>query len=64
MKIENLNDVVVMKLIGPIVPVGETYEDGCNCWRYENLKQQCDLVDCLFNGLRTVEFRGATQGSL
>ena len=39
---------VVTKLIGPIDPVGETYEDKK---RYENLKEMTDLVDGLMRDI-------------
>ena len=38
-----LNEIV-MKLIGPVNPVGETRTDD---ERFENLKQLCELVDSL-----------------
>ena len=41
-----MNDIydVVIKLTGPIKPVGETYADN---ERYENLKVMCSLVEKL-----------------
>lgn len=35
---------IVMKLIGPVIPIGETNTDEV---RFENLKQLCKLVDTL-----------------
>lgn len=35
------NTQIVMKLIGPITPVGETHTDN---ERFENLKDLCELV--------------------
>lgn len=42
---------VVMKLMGPITPVGETTQDD---ERFENLKSMCDLVEKLIMGIEYV----------
>jgi hypothetical protein len=42
---------VVMKLIGPVVPVGETKADE---QRFENLKELTDLVDLLLTDIDTI----------
>jgi hypothetical protein len=42
---------VVIKLIGPIAPVGETELDS---ERFENLKAQCEVVEALIMGLQHV----------
>jgi len=42
---------IVMKLTGPVMPVGETNEDRRS---FENLKQLCDLVDQLVSTIDSV----------
>ena len=42
---------VVVKLTGPIDPIGETQTDAK---RYENLKTMCDLVDKLLTDIDAV----------
>ena len=42
---------VVMKLVGPVEPVGETHTDDI---RFENLKQLCDLVEELVDEINRV----------
>ena len=42
---------VVIKLVGPVKPVGETYEDDR---RFENLKVLTALVDKLLTDIDTV----------
>ncbi len=39
---------IVRKLIGPIIPVGETNQDD---QRFENLKETCELVNELIIGI-------------
>lgn len=45
-----LNDIV-LKLIGPVEPIGETYEDNR---RYKNLEELIKLVDHLLYNIDVV----------
>ena len=42
---------IVMKLIGPVMPIGDSGEDQK---RLDNLKQLCDLVDQLVSTIDSV----------
>jgi hypothetical protein len=45
---------IVMKLVGPVSPIGETNEDN---QRYENLKVLCDLTDDLIAAIDKVAYQ-------
>lgn len=44
---------IVMRIVGPINPVGETNTDGA---RFENLKALCELVNDLVTKIDTVAY--------
>lgn len=57
------HEEIVMKLIGPIRPVGESNEDEK---RFENLKQLCELVDNLVYQISEMAYdnKGDRQASV
>jgi hypothetical protein len=50
---------IVLKLVGPIVPIGETNEDDR---RFDNLKVLCLLVDALVSDIDDVGYRNKDRG--
>mgnify|MGYP003544712328 CR=1 FL=1 len=48
------NKEIIMKLIGPIKPVGETTQDNS---RYDNLVELCDLVDGLVGLIDNINYK-------
>jgi len=45
---------IVMRLVGPIDPIGETNTDNA---RFENLKVLCELVDDLVSAIDGVAYK-------
>lgn len=50
---------IVLKLTGPIDPVGET---NCDNARFENLKAVCELTNQLISAIDDVAYRNKDRG--